>query len=124
MSFTPSGSLGEIEMTHLSCYTCTDCRNGTRDGCQFKKITGEGEARTMGLENTAGIGNQKRKQEELKKKLRKKIKKGTNIVIYQGHGQWFLARACGPPKLLKEQEGKLTQLRTDTETMFVLLCLS
>ena len=29
----------------------------------------------------------------------------SNVVVYAGHGQWWLARALGPPKKLVEQEG-------------------
>lgn len=140
-SFTATGGLGEIEMNHLSCYTCPDCKNGVRTNCEFERsvhlnigcarmfhtkgfassITEAGEETTMALENTAGIGKQRRKQEQLKKSLRKKIKKGTNIVVYQGHGNWFLARACAPPGKLSSQEGNHTQLRTDNEIMCVVL---
>ena len=29
----------------------------------------------------------------------------SNVVVYAGHGQWWLSRALGPPKKLVEQEG-------------------
>jgi hypothetical protein len=40
----------------------------------------------------------------------------SNVVVYAGHGQWWLSRALGPPKKLVEQEGgRHTRLHNSNE---------
>jgi len=74
------------------------------------------ETWNMVTENGQGMSEHKQRQELVKGRLRKKIKKGSNVVVYAGHGRWWLARALGPPMKLSDQEGGVhTRLHNGSE---------
>jgi len=83
--FVPTGGLGEIDQPQLSCFQCEPCRARNRDECAFGFVTGRGEANGMEThrmvtEDGKGLSEHKQRQDAVKERLRKKIKKGRWVM--------------------------------------------
>jgi hypothetical protein len=112
-AFYPLTDSDEIQMVKGSCYQeeClqTGCWEGDRRNCKFLKYTGNPVTKTITVRG-GSAGHRTRADYEklvLFPELKKKIKAGSNVLIAQTGGGWAIAKAAGPPGLMRDVDGSL-----------------
>jgi hypothetical protein len=92
-------------MVERSCYECASCFTLDKAKCKLTKYTGCAVSRPFKVNASNGSGLvslRVKRQAELKNRLSKKIKAGTNVAVCiteeDGKYTWALAKATGPPR--------------------------